>query len=62
MSKQDKLDLVSIEVLKILSHYSLKEAQVILKKTKDNIACTFFCIYDEASFKELTENIKKEID
>ncbi|MBW4362822.1 hypothetical protein [Flavobacterium taihuense] len=61
MSKYDKLDLVSIEILKILSDYSFEEVQEILKKTELLVASTFFCCFDETSFKELIENIKKEI-
>jgi hypothetical protein len=61
MSKYDKLDLVSIEILKILSAYSFQEVQVILKKTEDNVASTFFCSLDETSFKDLIENVKNEI-
>lgn len=61
MSTYDKLDLVSIEILKTLSGYSFQEVQVILKKLEVNIASTFFCSLDETSFKELIENVKKEI-
>ena len=50
-----------MEILKILSSYSLNEVQEILKKTELNVASTFFCSLDETSFKNLTENIKKEI-
>lgn len=61
MEKYNKLDLASMEILKILSYYSFQEVQEILKKTELNIASTFFCVYDETNFKELIENIKKEI-
>lgn len=61
MEKYNQLDLASMEILKILSSYSLNEVQEILKKTELNVASTFFCSLDETSFKNLTENIKKEI-
>ena len=58
MEKYDELDLVSIEILKILSRYSFEEVQEILKKTERNIACTFFCSLDETSFKNLKHEVK----
>ena len=61
MEKYNQLDLASMKILKILSDYSLHEVQEILKKTELNVASTFFCSLDETSFKNLTENIKKEI-
>ena len=61
MEKYNQLDLASMEILKILSSYSLNEVQEILKKTELNVASTFFCSLDETSFKNLTKNIKKEI-
>ena len=62
MEKYNELDLVSVEILKILSRYSFEEVQEILKKTERNIASTFFCSLDETSFKNLIENIKNDID
>ena len=61
MEKYNKLDLASMEILKILSYYSFQEVQEILKKTELNIASTFFFFFYETNFKELIENIKKEI-
>lgn len=61
MAKYNQLDLVSMEILKILSHYSFEDVQEILKKIELNVASTFFCSFDETSFKELIEKIKKEI-
>ena len=44
MEKYNKLDLASMEILKILSDYSFKEVQEILKKTELNVSSTFFVI------------------
>ncbi|MEO8236393.1 MAG: hypothetical protein ABI549_13330 [Flavobacterium sp.] len=61
MSQYDKLDLVSIEILKLLSGYSLEEVQTIQKKVETQIYSTFHCILNDSSFEQLIENIKNEI-
>ena len=61
MLKYDKLDLVSLAILKILSDYSFEEVQVILKKTEDNVASTYFCGIDKIHFDELIEDVKNAI-
>jgi len=61
MSKYDKLDLVSIEILKILSKYSFEEVQLILKKTEAHIGSIFFCTIDEEGFENIYNSIKNEV-